>query len=74
MANAASTRYDIAMQCCSGAIPKAKVVIATTGLVWEQKGRSGMAAICKRWSAEAVLPTFFSTSADAMWAGCPGHR
>ena len=30
MANAASTRYDIA-------IPKAKVVIATTGLVWEQK-------------------------------------
>ena len=37
MANAASTRYDIAMQYCSGAIPKAKVVIATTGLVWEQK-------------------------------------
>ena len=36
MANAASTRYDIA-QYCSGAIPKAKVVIATTGLVWEQK-------------------------------------
>ena len=36
-ANAASTRYDIAMQYCSGAIPKAKVVIATTGLVWEQK-------------------------------------
>ena len=33
MANAASTRYDIAMQYCSGAIP----VIATTGLVWEQK-------------------------------------
>ena len=28
MANAASTRYDIAMQYCSGAIPKAKVVIA----------------------------------------------
>ena len=25
------------MQYCSGAIPKAKVVIATTGLVWEQK-------------------------------------
>ena len=37
MANAASTRYDIAMQHCSGAIPKAKVVIATTGLVWKQK-------------------------------------
>ena len=37
MANAASTRYDIAMQYCSGAILKAKVVIATTGLVWEQK-------------------------------------
>ena len=37
MANAASTRYDLAMQYCSGAIPKAKVVIATTGLVWEQK-------------------------------------
>ena len=37
MANAASTRYDIAMQYCSGAISKAKVVIATTGLVWEQK-------------------------------------
>ena len=36
-ANAASTRYDLAMQYCSGAIPKAKVVIATTGLVWEQK-------------------------------------
>ena len=32
-ANAASTRYDLAMQYCSGAIPKAKVVIATTGLV-----------------------------------------
>ena len=37
MANAASTRYDIPMQYCSGAIPKGKVVIATTGLVWEQK-------------------------------------
>ena len=37
MANGARTRYDIAMQYCSGAIPKAKVVIATTGLVWEQK-------------------------------------
>ena len=37
MANAASTRYDIPMQYCSGAIPKAKVVIATTGSVWEQK-------------------------------------
>ena len=37
MANAACTQYDLAMQHCSGAIPKAKVVIATTGLVWEQK-------------------------------------
>ena len=36
-ANAASARYDLAMQYWSGAIPKAKVVIATTGLVWEQK-------------------------------------
>ena len=40
LANAASTRYDLAMQYCSGAIPKAKVVIATTGLVWEQKAHT----------------------------------
>ena len=39
-ANTASTRYDLAMQQCSGAIPKAKVVIATTGLVWEQKAHT----------------------------------
>ena len=39
-ANAASTRYDLAMQYCPGAIPKAKVVIATTGLVWEQKAHT----------------------------------
>ena len=36
-ANTASTQYDLAMQQCAAAIPKAKVVIATTGLVWEQK-------------------------------------
>ena len=27
----------VSLRHCSGAIPKAKVVIATTGLVWEQK-------------------------------------
>ena len=37
VANTASTPYDLAMQHCASAIPKAKVVIATTGLVWEQK-------------------------------------
>ena len=36
-ANTASTQYDIAVQQCAAAIPKAKVVIATTGSVWEQK-------------------------------------
>ena len=36
-ANTASTPHDLAMQNCASAIPKAKVVIATTGLVWEQK-------------------------------------
>ena len=36
-ANTASTQYDLAMQQCAAAIPKAKVVIANRGLVWEQK-------------------------------------
>ena len=38
-ANTACTPYDRATQSCAAAIPKAKVVIATTGLVWEQKGQ-----------------------------------
>ena len=38
-ANTASTPYDLATQTCASAIPKAKVVIATTGLVWEQKAQ-----------------------------------
>ena len=39
-ANTASTPYDLAMQKCASAIPKPKVVIATTGLVWEQKAQT----------------------------------
>ena len=38
-ANTARTPYDLATQTCAAAIAKAKVVIATTGLVWEQKGQ-----------------------------------
>ena len=35
-ANTARTPYDLATHACAAAIPKTKVVIATTGLVWEQ--------------------------------------
>ena len=35
----ASTPYDLPTHACAAAIPKAKVVISTTGLVWEQKGQ-----------------------------------
>ena len=38
-ANTARTPYDLATHSSAAAIPKAKVVIATTGLVWEQKGQ-----------------------------------
>ena len=39
VANTACTPYDRATHVCAAAIPKARVVIATTGLVWEQKGQ-----------------------------------
>ena len=39
-ANTAYTPYDRATHVCAGAIPRARVVIATTGLVWEQKGQT----------------------------------
>ena len=39
-ANTASTTYDKVMFHCSGLIPGARVVVATTGLIWEQKGRT----------------------------------
>ena len=57
MANAASTRYDIAMQYCSGAIPKAKVVIATAGLVWEQKAHTvSSLSVCHSSTALSGVP------------------
>ena len=37
--NMPSTPYDLPTHACANAIPKAKVVISTTGLVWEQKGQ-----------------------------------
>ena len=40
VANTASTRYDKAMFHCAGIIPGARVVVATTGLIWEQKGQT----------------------------------
>ena len=39
IANTASTKYDKAMFHCTGIIPGARVVVATTGLIWEQKGQ-----------------------------------
>ena len=38
-ANTASTKYDKAMLHCASIIPGARVVITTTGLIWEQKGQ-----------------------------------
>ena len=38
-ANTASTKYDKAMFHSTGLIPGAKVVVTTTGLIWEQKGQ-----------------------------------
>ena len=40
VANTASTRYDKAMFHCAGIIPGARAVVATAGLVWEQKGQT----------------------------------
>ena len=39
-ANTASTKYDQLMGHCTGIIPGARVVITTTGLIWEQKGQT----------------------------------
>ena len=39
-ANTASTKYDKAMFHSTGLIPGAKVVVTTTGLIWEQKGQA----------------------------------
>lgn len=39
-ANTAKTAFDLAAHDSSHVIPRAKVVISTTGLVWEQKGQS----------------------------------
>ena len=39
-ANTASTTYDKVMYHCAGIIPGARVVVATTGLIWEQKGQT----------------------------------
>ena len=39
-ANTASTAYDKVMYHCTGIIPGARVVVATTGLIWEQKGQT----------------------------------
>ena len=39
-ANTASTKYDQLMFHCAGLIPGARVVITTTGLIWEQKGQT----------------------------------
>ena len=39
IANTASAKYDKAMFHCTGIIPGARVVVATTGLIWEQKGQ-----------------------------------
>ena len=39
-ANAASTNYDKSMFQSTGLIPGARVVTATTGLIWEQKGQA----------------------------------
>ena len=39
-ANTASTKYDKSMFHSTGLIPGARVVIATTGLSWEQKGQA----------------------------------
>ena len=38
-AKTASTKYDKAMLHCASIIPGARVVITTTGLIWEQKGQ-----------------------------------
>ena len=40
IANTANTKYDKAMFHCTGIIPGARVVVATTGLIWEQKGQT----------------------------------
>ena len=39
-ANTASTKYDKSMFHSTGLIPGARVVIATAGLIWEQKGQA----------------------------------
>ena len=39
-ANTASTEFDQQIFHCAGLIPGARVVITTTGLIWEQKGQS----------------------------------
>ena len=39
-ANTASTKYDKAMFHSTGLIPGARVVVTTTGLIWEQKGQA----------------------------------
>ena len=40
VANTASTKYDKVMLHCTGIIPGARVVVTTTGLIWEQKGQT----------------------------------
>ena len=40
VANTASTKYDKVTLHCAGIIPGARVVVTTTGLIWEQKGQT----------------------------------
>ena len=40
VANTASAKYDKVMLHCTGIIPGARVVVTTTGLIWEQKGQT----------------------------------
>ena len=39
-ANTASTKFDQQIFHCAGLIPGSRVVVTTTGLIWEQKGQS----------------------------------
>ena len=70
-ANTASTTYDKVMFHCTGIIPGARVVVATTGLIWEQKGQTHSALRAHMESLDVLISEEAQQDVDLKSAFAP---
>ena len=64
--------YGLLSHCAKAC--ESKIEEANGAPVWKAKEEGGTPDIEATGKTLALMQTFFSTSADAMWAECPGHH